>query len=167
MTEIVTPRLRLRRAHADDLEAIHAILSHPDAMRFWSTPPHSDLEQTRAWLADMIAADPTLSDDFVIERDGAVIGKAGCWRLPEIGYILHPDHWGQGLAREALTAAIAHVFATFPLPVLEADVDPRNTRSLALLARLGFTETGRAERTIQVAGEWCDSVYLSLRRPAA
>ncbi len=167
MTEIVTPRLRLRRARADDLAAIHAIFSHPDAMRFWSTPPHQDLEQTRAWLADMIDADPALSDDFVIERDGAVIGKAGCWRLPEVGYILHPGHWGQGLAREALTAAVAHVFETFPIDALEADVDPRNTRSLTLLQRLGFVETGRAERTIQVAGEWCDSVYLSLSRPAA
>ncbi len=164
MTEIVTPRLRLRRARADDLAAIHAILAHPQTMRFWSTPPHVDLDQTRAWLADMIAADPALSDDFVIERDGQVIGKAGCWRLPEVGYILHPDHWGQGLAREALIAAIAHVFENFPLPALEADVDPRNTRSLALLQRLGFLETGRAERTIQVAGEWCDSVYLSLSR---
>ncbi len=167
MTEIVTPRLRLRRARADDLAAVHAILSHPEAMRFWSTPPHGDLAQTRAWLADMTDANPALSDDFVIERDGAVIGKAGCWRLPEIGYILHPDHWGQGLAHEALTAAIAHVFATFPIDAIEADVDPRNTRSLGLLRRLGFVETGRAERTIQVAGEWCDSVYLSLSRPAA
>ena len=167
MTEIVTPRLRLRRARADDLAAIHAILAHPQTMRFWSTPPHVDLDQTRAWLADMIAADPALSDDFVIERDGQVIGKAGCWRLPEVGYILHPDHWGQGLAREALTAAIAHVFENFPLPALEADVDPRNTRSLALLQRLGFLETGRGECTIQVAGEWCDSVYLSLSRPVS
>ena len=167
MSEIVTPRLRLRRARADDLAAVYAILTHPDAMRFWSTPPHRDLEQTRAWLADMIGADPALSDDFVIERDGDVIGKAGCWRLPEIGYILHPDHWGQGLAREALTAAIVHVFASFSLDAIEADVDPRNTRSLGLLARLGFTETGRADRTIQVAGEWCDSVYLSLSRSPA
>ena len=34
----------------------------------------------------------------------------------------------------------------------------------ALLARLGFRETGRAERTFQLGEEWCDSLYLSLRR---
>ena len=79
-------------------------------MRFWSSPPHRDLERTRAWLADMMADGPPLSDDFVIEHDGRVIGKAGCWRLPEIGFILHPRCWGQGFAAEACNAVIAHVF---------------------------------------------------------
>ncbi len=165
MADLVTPRLRLRRARPDDLDALHVVLSHPAAMRYWSTPPHRDRDQTAAWLQGMIAASPQQSDDYVIEHEGAVIGKAGCWRLPEIGYILHPDVWGQGLAREALTAVIAHVFAAHPVAAIEADVDPRNAASLGLLGRLGFVETGRALRTFNVGGEWCDSVYLSLARP--
>jgi RimJ/RimL family protein N-acetyltransferase len=163
---IATPRLKLRRAREDDLAALHAVLGHPQAMRYWSTPPHRDVDETRAWLADMIAADPAESDDFVIEHQGRVIGKAGCWRIPEIGFILHPDFWGRGLAREALTAVIAHAFAAFPIPAILADVDPRNAPCLALLARLGFTETHRAPRTFKVGDEWCDSVYLERPRIA-
>ena len=165
MIELRTARLRLRRAVPGDLAALHEVLSHPAAMRFWSTPPHTDLAQTRLWLDAMIAATPAESDDFVIERDGRVIGKAGCWRLPEIGYILHPDHWGQGLAREAVTAVLDRTFAVFNLPAIEADVDPRNAASLKLLSSLGFNETRREARTIKVGDEWCDSVYLSLSRP--
>ena len=165
MIELRTARLRLRRAVPGDLAALHEVLSHPAAMRFWSTPPHTDLAQTRLWLDAMIAAAPAESDDFVIERDGRVIGKAGCWRLPEIGFILHPDHWGQGLAREALTAVLARAFVVFNLPAIEADVDPRNAASLKLLSALGFKETRREARTIKVGDEWCDSVYLSLPRP--
>lgn len=164
--ELVTERLRLRRAKSGDLAALHEILSDPAAMRFWSSPPHRDLEQTRAWLAAMIGDGPPLSDDFVIDHEGCVIGKAGCWRLPEIGFILHPDVWGQGLAREAVTAVIARVFAAHDIPAIEADVDPRNAACLGLLARLGFIETRRARRTWKVGGEWCDSVYLALPRPA-
>jgi RimJ/RimL family protein N-acetyltransferase len=167
MSDILTPRLRLRRAKADDLEAMHAIFSKAEAMRYWSTPPHSDMAQTEAWLAGMIGASATDSDDYVIEHQGRVVGKAGCWRLPEIGYILHPDSWGQGLAREALNAIIAKVFATHDIEAIRADVDPRNTASLRLLDRLGFVETSRAPRTWLVGEEWCDSVYLSLpRRPS-
>ena len=162
--EIVTARLRLRRARPDDLGAIHAILSDPRAMRYWSSLPHTELAQSREWLAGMIEA-PSDSDDYVVERDGRVIGKAGAWRLPEIGYILHPAHWGVGLAREAMTALIPALFARHPIDALTADVDPRNTASLRLLARLGFEETGRAARTCQVGDEWQDSVYLALRRP--
>jgi len=145
---------------------MHAILSDLVAMRYWSSLPHGSLEQTRAWLDDMIAAPPEISCDFIVERDGVAIGKAGCWRAPEAGYILHPDHWGQGLAREAMAAAIPAIFTQLDLPQLTADVDPRNTASLNLLARLGFVETGRAARTWKIGDEWSDSVHLSLRRPA-
>jgi RimJ/RimL family protein N-acetyltransferase len=165
MTEIVTERLRLRPARADDLDAFHAILSDPVAMRYWSSRPHPDLARTREWLDDMIAAPADQSLDFVLEKDGAVIGKAGCWRLPEIGYILAPPYWGQGFAREALQAIIPAVFACFDIPAITADVDPRNTASVGLLLRLGFHETGRAANSWKVGDEWSDSVYLALPRP--
>lgn len=163
--EIITARLRLRRARPADVGAIHAILSDPRAMRYWSSLPFTDLEQSRSWLAGMIEAPSGEADDYVVEQEGRVIGKAGCWRLPEIGYILHPDHWDQGLAREALTALIPVLFARHAIDAITADVDPRNAASLRLLARLGFEETGRVARTCQVGGEWQDSVYLALRRP--
>ena len=137
------------------------------AMRYWSTPPHRSLDETREWLESMIGDAPEERDDYVVEHDGRVIGKAGCWRVPQIGYILRPDHWGRGLAREALTALIPLLFDRFPIPAITADVDPRNLASLALLRRLGFAETGRAERTWLVGDEYCDSVYLALPRPAA
>jgi len=165
MTELITPRLRLRRARPADLDGLHAVFCHPVAMRYWSRPPHTELEQTREFLDNMIAAPADLSDDFVVEYRGRAIGKAGCWRLPEVGYILHPECWGQGLATEALTAVIGHVFSTREIEAIKADVDPRNEGSLRLLARLGFVETHRAERTWLVGEEWCDSVYLALKRP--
>lgn len=166
MTELVTARLRLRRALPGDLAAFHAILSDPRAMRYWSTAPHADLRTTRAWLGGMIGAPPDQSEDFVVELEGRVIGKAGFYRLPEIGYILHPDVWGRGLAHEACAAVIDHVFATRPVQALSADVDPRNAASIRLLARLGFERTGFAERTFEINGAWADSAYYTLSRAA-
>ena len=162
---ITTERLCLRRARMDDLDDLHRVFSHPDAMRYWDSLPYEDIEQTRHLLTGMVAASETESDDFVVEYQGRAIGKAGCWRMGEIGFILHPDYWGRGLAHEALRAVIPHVFDALPVDRLEADVDPRNDASLKLLAKLGFRETGRAERTLLVGDEWCDSVYLALPRP--
>lgn len=161
--EIVTSRLKLRSARPDDLAAMHAVLSDPRATRWWSTPPHGTLDQTRVWLDSMIANGPD-QPDFVVERDGVVIGKAGFWKLPEVGYILHPDHWGQGIAAEAVGAAIDHVFATRTLDDLIADVDPDNAPSIRLLERLGFVRTGSAKATIKVGGIWMDSLYYGLSR---
>jgi [ribosomal protein S5]-alanine N-acetyltransferase len=159
-----TPRLRLRRARPEDAEALHRIMADPEAMRFWDTPPHPDLATTRRFLRHMIEGAPETTDEFVVERDGALIGKAGAWRLPEIGFILARDQWGRGLGAEAVGALVDHLFATRDLPALTAEADPRNLGSLRLLARLGFRETGRAERTLEVAGVWVDSVRLALTR---
>jgi ribosomal-protein-alanine N-acetyltransferase len=114
----------------------------------------------------MIANGPPLGDDFVVEHEGRVIGKAGCWRLPEIGFILHPRYWGRGIAAEACGAVIAHVFSVHGVNAITADVDPRNEASLRLLARLGFVETGRATATYEIEGEISGSVYLALVRSA-
>lgn len=166
MTELLTPRLRLRRARLEDAAPLFQVFADPRAMRYWSTPPHRDIEETRRFVLAMIDAPGESSDDFVIESEGRAVGKAGCWRLPEVGYILHPDLWGQGLAREAMQAVIERMFTAWRVPALTADVDPRNERSLGLLDRLGFRETHRASRNYLVGEEWCDSVYLRLDRNA-
>ena len=166
MVVIRTERLLLRPATAADLTAMNAILGNPQATAFWSTPPHRDLEQTREWLQSMIDIAEHEGEDFIVEHEGRVIGKAGLYRFPEIGFILHPDFWGRGLAAEALRPVLDRAFLVHGLAAVEADVDPRNAASLNLLARLGFEETGRKERTWQVGERWCDSVYLRLDRPS-
>jgi len=160
---IVTDRLVLRTAEPGDLEAMHRVLSEPRAMTWWSSLPHETLEQTGIWLAGMIGNGAD-HPDFVIEKDGQVIGKAGFWKLPDIGYILHPDHWGQGLAGEAVSAVIDHVFASRGLHEMTADVDPDNAASIRLLERLGFLRTGFAPNTWCIGGAWKDSVYYGLSR---
>ncbi|HEX7930674.1 MAG TPA: GNAT family N-acetyltransferase [Sphingomicrobium sp.] len=160
--EFRTERLLLRPAQADDLEGLHSILSDPRAMAYWSSPPHADIQKTRDWLASMIAIQSSEGEDFIIEHDGQLIGKAGLWRFPEIGFIFHPDHWGRGFAKEALSLVLERAFRAHGLQKVEADVDPRNIGSLKLLSGLGFHETGRKERTWLVGDQWCDSIYLAL-----
>lgn len=165
---IETPRLVLRRAQIGDLADLHAAMRDPRAMRYWSRPEHETVAETAAYLQAMINADPATADDFVVEHQGRVIGKAGAWRLPEVGFLLHPDVWGLGLGYEAMAAVVGHLFRWHDLGHLTAEADPRNAGSLALLAKLGFRETHRASRTMQWREEWCDSVYLRLERaPAA
>lgn len=162
MARIRTERLLLRPAQADDLRALHAIMRQPRAMAYWSTPPHTKLEDTADFLDGMMTITPGVGEDFAIVHEGRLIGKAGLYRFPEIGYLLDPACWGQGFATEALRAVIDRAFVIHRLPRILADVDPRNAASLRLLARLGFRETHRQARTWLVGEEWCDSVYLVL-----
>ncbi|MFP5395912.1 MAG: GNAT family N-acetyltransferase [Alphaproteobacteria bacterium] len=166
MTVLQTPRLLLRTARPNDAEALHDILSSPEAMRFWSSLPHCSLAETRQWLAEMLSIPRDEGEDFVVERNGTVIGKAGLFRFPEIGFIFSPQHWGQGFAREAVSAIIDRAFKVHKLTEIVADVDPRNAASLGLLTSLGFTPTGYRTATFQLGDEWCDSVDLALHNSA-
>jgi ribosomal-protein-alanine N-acetyltransferase len=95
---MTTSRLGLRRMEPDDVPALHAILSDAEAMRYWSTLPHDSLAVTVDWVERSIAAVATGSaDEFVVLRDGSVIGKAGFWRGREIGVILTRAVWGRAM----------------------------------------------------------------------
>jgi ribosomal-protein-alanine N-acetyltransferase len=81
--------------------------------------------------------------------------------VTEIGYILARDHWGKGIAAEAVSAVIDQLFAEGQRRIF-ADTDPENTASLALLDRLGFKREGylRAEWETHIGVR--DSVILGL-----
>ena len=74
-------------------------------------------------------------------------GFAGCCglrpyaapgRVYELGFHLHRNAWGQGLATEAAHAAIVHAFANLGATALFAGHHPENTASSNVLAKLGF-----------------------------
>ena len=164
---IETSRLLLRPARADDLDDLHRVFSDPMAMRYWDRPPYEDISVTAKLLSGLMNQDPARSFDLVVEADGICIGKAGMWRTPEIGYILHPDYWGQGLAFEALSAFLPRAFARFDRePVFKAECDPRNLASGALLRKLGFRRTRQEKANFRYGDiEWCDTDYYELMRP--
>ncbi|HEY1414559.1 MAG TPA: GNAT family protein [Caulobacteraceae bacterium] len=156
-------RISLRPFEEADAEALHPIFSDAEAMAFWSTPPHASIEETHAFVrATIDATQAGVGDDQVVVLDGRVIGKAGLWDGQEIGFILARDVWGRGLAREAVEAVIMRARGRGNERIT-ADVDPRNTASLTLLAKLGFIKTGEAKATMKVGDLWVDSVFLELR----
>lgn len=162
---LTTKRLLLRPLAQGDAADLHHFFSDPVAMRFFGDV-HDRLAQTEAWVAGTLAAPPEICREYALVKDGVAIGKAGIWARPELGFFLRRDAWGQGLMTEALGGLLPHLFATMDLhDGIRADVDPRNAASLGVLQRLGFVESGRAARTIRIAGEWTDSVYLHLTAP--
>lgn len=165
MTILKTDRLILRPIGDDDLAPLHAMLSDKETMRYWSTLPHSDLQQSRDWIAaNRAAVEAGTAIEFGVEHDGRLIGRGTFWNGNEIGYLFDRAYWGRGFAKEAMTAMIDHAFAMRDWADIIADVDPRNQASVTLLERLGFQHNDYQENTYCIGGEWSDSVYLRLLR---
>ena len=84
-----------------------------------------------------------------------------------LGYSIDAAHEGRGLMHEALVAAMAEAFSPrVRLHRVQANVRPENTRSLALLSRLGFEHEGLAREYLFIDGAWRDHLMTALRNPA-
>ncbi|NTW38771.1 MAG: GNAT family N-acetyltransferase [Cellulomonadaceae bacterium] len=144
----------MRRFTVDDGPGLHSYLSREEAVRYEPYLPMSQAE------AEHLAHDRSTDDRFWAvcrTQDGALVGNlflAACepawWRTWELGYVFHPDHWGQGLATEACRELVDRTFADGAHRVM-ARCDPRNVRSWALLERIGMR---REAHHVQAAAFW-------------
>ena len=65
--------------------------------------------------------------------------------VPEAGWIIHPGHWGQGIAREAMAATLAWFDETHGSQRIACMIEAGHGASEALAAKLGFVEYARHE----------------------
>lgn len=173
MPTLAAARIVLRPLDITDTDNLYAVFSHPQAMRYWSSPPMTEpaqaaayIEQIRRWFRSRGG----LQWGIARHDDDRVIGTVTlCAFMPEhcrgeVGFILCPDLWGQGLAGEAVARALRYAFDDLNLERIEADVDPRNSPSQRLLERLGFQHEGLMRERWRVAGEIQDGLMLGLLR---
>jgi len=160
---IRTPRLLLRPFEAADVEGITVLLSDPETTR-WIGGVKS--------AHDAAASVMRMKDSFagrgwgtlaVIPRDTSqCVGYCGVRPLAhtqevEVAFALSKGCWGRGLAIEASRACIEAAFSALPLDSIVATVYPDNSRSIAVLKKLGMAEESR------VFGVWPDSIALLFR----
>lgn len=169
-----TKRLDLRALTDADIPALFEMFSNPEVMRFWSSPPLTELTQAKQMLAGFYEDYSTRNAlNLGIERraDNLLVGTCTLFqfhiasRRAELGYALGRPFWGSGYMHEALEAFIAYAFETLDLNRLEADIDPRNHASARTLERLGFQKEGHLRERWIVSGEVSDTwLYGLLRR---
>lgn len=80
----------------------------------------------------------------------------GAFRSAYLGYWIAQPYEGQGLMREALRLALRRVFVTLRLHRVEANIQPDNRRSIALVKALGFRREGYSPRYLKIDGAWRD-----------
>lgn len=170
-TFLTTPRLLLRPLADADAPAVFAIFSHPEVMRYWSSPPFTDMAQAERLVRDSQESHATSGYrqfGIVRQSDAALLGTCTFFafhtasRRAEMGYALGRPFWGVGYMHEALTALVDYAFTALDLHRLEADIDPRNTASARTLERLGFRYEGLGRERWIVEGEISDTAWYGL-----
>ena len=151
--ELVTRRLRLRRWRLSDSAAIRGLWLERDrrSKRLVDAEGHPTVDELRQRVAAQLnESDKTGLSTLAIERRDSpgFIGYCGLFvgdatlAQPEIAFELYRDVHGQGYATEAARAVLDAARATGRSRVW-ASVREWNTPSFKVLARLGFSDSGR------------------------
>ncbi len=86
----------------------------------------------------------------------------GAFQSCHLGYRLDEREINQGYMTEALRKAIEVAFEEHKLHRIEANIMPRNTRSLRVVQKLGFEEEGLAKKYLKINGVWEDHIHMVL-----
>lgn len=157
MQIVVTERLILRTLALEDAAFILELVNDPDWLRYIGDRGVHNLDDARGYIQkgpmDLHARYGFSLYRVELKSDGTPIGLCGIIKrdtLPEVdlGFAFLARHRGRGYAREAAEAALAHARTALGLRRILAIVSPGNTRSIALLEKLGFSY----EKNLLLAG---------------
>lgn len=163
-------RVRLRRPTAEDERPFLAAVRRSRDLHGVFTRPPSNRERFRAMLERQ--QDPSHEGFLVV--DAASDELVGVINLNEIvrgpfqsaylGYYGFEPHGGRGFMTEGVSLVAVRAFGELRLHRLEANIQPTNARSLALVQRLGFVREGYSRRYLKLAGRWRDHERWALLR---
>ena len=154
--------MALARAVRGDADALIAGNRASAALhRPWATP-FTDQAGFDAWFARTL----TGSQVGLIARETATGQIAGVVNISEIvggaflsaylGYHAMAAWAGRGLMTDAVRLAVRFAFDELGLHRVEANIQPGNAASIALVRRLGFRIEGFSPRYLRIAGVWRD-----------
>ena len=168
-----TERLAFRRFDGADLEPMHSYQSREDYAQYaWRGPrTREECERTlaensgmRPWGRDgdsvRFAVSPRGSRELVGEIVLTLTDAAAA--QVEIGWVVHPDHAGRGIASEAARAAIEFAFAELGAHRVCASLDALNVSSAKVCERIGMRLEATLRASHRQLGEWRDELIYAI-----
>ena len=158
MSELVltTERLELWRPQVGDLDGLNAINTDPRTLPFLGNWKASKADTFARLLRNAGGWSFYGYGVFMVRRRGQVqiIGTCGVFRsfrgfahglddVPEAGWIIHPDHWQQGYAGEAMRAVLPWFDEVHGKQRVVCMIEAGHAVSQKLAAQLDFVEYAR------------------------
>jgi ribosomal-protein-alanine N-acetyltransferase len=146
---------------SDAAELIEANIASREHHAPW-VQPCTDMEGFENWFGQSLTG-PNRSLVARHGETGEIVGVVnisqivwGVFRSAYVSYYGMIGYSRRGLMTEAVRLVVAYAFDTLGLHRLEANIQPGNLASLALVQRAGFRKEGFSPRYLKVGGVWCD-----------
>lgn len=144
-----TERLLLRPMNENDVDAIFALRSDAEIMRF-IREPQTKRADVEAWinLVSSLWRTDKIGLCAVIDKNSAtVVGWCGLWRLAEtgeteVGYAIAENFQRRGYASEAAARCLKYGFEELGLDIIVAVTRPENVASRGVMEKIGMKYDG-------------------------
>jgi [ribosomal protein S5]-alanine N-acetyltransferase len=153
---VLLERPTLQRAS----EFLRAVRHSRALHRRWVTPPR-DRNAFALYVGSLRVGNR--DGFFVVTGAGQIAGVVnvneivrGAFQSAYLGYYALEPFAGRGLMHGGLRSVVSRCFGELGLHRLEANIQPENTRSIALVQALGFQCEGLSPRYLKVCGRWRD-----------
>lgn len=167
-----TERLLLRQITDEDTERVFLLRSNKTSHEFLDKPVMQSLLEA-SFLINKINSDATANEGItwaivLKENPSLLIGTIGLWRIikehyrAEIGYMLLPEYFRQGYMKEAITRVTTFGFEEMQLHSIEANINPANTGSAAVLKSTGYFKEAYFRENFYFNGIFKDSEIYSI-----
>ena len=155
-------RIYLRRALRSDRDEVLRL--NRASLRFYRglvMPPLT----ARGWSAYLARRTRSNSQGYLVCRasDGVIVGGInineivrGAFCSGYLGYQIGAPHARRGYMTEALALVLRQAFGPLRLHRVEANIQPGNRASIALVRRAGFRREGLSRRYLKIGGRWRD-----------
>jgi ribosomal-protein-alanine N-acetyltransferase len=166
--ELVLEHCTVRSWRREDAASL---VRHANNYNIWRTlrdqfpHPYTDAD-AREWLRYATKQEP--ETNFAIDLGGAAVGGVGFTiqldvhrQSAELGYWLSEEHWGHGIATEAVQAVTAYAAERFGLCRLFAGVFATNAASIRVLEKAGYLLEGRLRRSVLKEGKTLDELLYA------
>jgi ribosomal-protein-alanine N-acetyltransferase len=166
-----TARAYLRHADAaDQAEFLQLMRISRHLHQPWISPPLTDLMYAQ-YLA-RISRDDHEGLLVCQQQDDRIVGVfninnivRGSFLSASLGYYAGAPYAGQGLMRDGLELVKDYAFMQLGLHRLEANIQPDNHRSIALVRKCGFHNEGLSRDFLYINGEWRDHERWTVLHP--
>ncbi|NUR74201.1 MAG: GNAT family N-acetyltransferase [Hamadaea sp.] len=133
----------VRELTPGDAEQFHAFAAHPLVLPTVDAAQVPSVEDVRTFVTQLAAQPDSPRKERAIVLDGEVVGSIGLTiegSEGELGYVVHPDHWGRGVATQAAMLMVRQGFAELGLTRIYATVSTENPASVRVLEKAGFRQ---------------------------
>ncbi|QDH25769.1 GNAT family N-acetyltransferase [Neokomagataea tanensis] len=161
--------LRLREVEYTDKEALIAANKANRAFHMPWSAPFCDEAGFRQWFSSCIGDD---AKGFIAleVHTGAIVGVLtlsqivrGNFCSAYLGYYGMQETAGRGLMTTAVRRVVSAAFGPLGLHRVEANIQPGNKRSIALVKRVGFEKEGFSPAYLRINGQWRDHERWAIR----